>query len=97
MITNRQRIYLRKLAQTLPTKFQLGKEALHPDWLKMVDLALTKQELIKLHVLKSTQEEASSLIPKIIKSLKADLVQTIGHRVVIYRPHPTQPRIVLPT
>jgi RNA-binding protein len=97
MITNRQRIYLRKLAQTFPTKFQLGQEALHPDWLKMVDLALTKQELIKLHVLKSTQEEASSLIPKIIKSLKADLVQTIGHRVVIYRPHPTQPRIVLPT
>jgi RNA-binding protein YhbY len=47
--------------------------------------------------LKSTQADAATLIPKIIKSLKADLVQTIGHRVVIYRPHPTEPRIVLPT
>jgi RNA-binding protein len=97
MITTRQRLYLRKLAQTLPTKFQLGKEALHPDWLKMVDLALGKLELIKLHVLKSTQADADTLIPKLVKSLKAELVQTIGHRVVIYRAHPTEPKIVLPT
>ena len=97
MITTRQRLYLRKLAQTLLTKFQLGKEALHPDWLKMVDLALGKQELIKLHVLKSTQDNADTLIPKIVKSLKAELVKTIGHRVVIYRAHPTEPKIVLPT
>jgi RNA-binding protein len=96
MINTRQRLYLRKLAQTLPTKFQLGKEALHPDWLKMVDLALGKQELIKLHVLKSTQADAATLIPKMVRSLKAELVQTIGHRVVIYRAHLTEPKIVLP-
>jgi RNA-binding protein len=62
----------------------------------MLDLALTKQELIKVHVLKSIQASAPDFLPTLIKRLKADLVQSIGHRVILYRPNPTQPRIQFP-
>jgi RNA-binding protein len=96
MINDRQRAYLRKLAQTLTTKYQVGKEAVHPELIKLLDLALTKHELIKLHVLKSTLEKANSIIPELAKTLNADVVQTIGHRVVLFRSNPDQPRIQLP-
>ncbi len=97
MITTKQKLYLRKLGQTLPTKFQIGKEASHPDWIKMVDLALEKQELIKLHVLKAAQEDADQLLASITSTLKAELVQVIGHRAILYRRNPAKPRIILPT
>ena len=113
MINTRQRLYLRKLAQTLPTKFQLGKEALVPDWISAKIYAELEYRIPKFNQSKfengftpsaiislfgsTNQEEAETLIPKMVKSLKADLVQTIGHRVVIYRAHPTEPKIVLPT
>jgi RNA-binding protein len=96
MMTDRQRTYLRKLAQTLPTKYQLGKEAVHPDLVKLLDLALTKNELIKIHLLKSTREGAEDFLPNLAKSLQAEIVQTIGHRVVLFRQNPKQPRIQLP-
>lgn len=96
MITTHQRLYLRKLGQTLPTKYQVGKGAVHEDLITLLDLALTKQELIKVHLLKSIQAEAPDFLPSLVKRLKADLVQTIGHRVILYRPHPTLPRIQLP-
>ena len=96
MITPSQRLYLRKLGQTLPTKFQVGKAAVHQDLVTMLDLALTKQELIKIHVLKSMQASAPDFLPSLIKRLKADLVQSIGHRVILYRPNPKQPRIQFP-
>lgn len=96
MIHDRQRAYLRKLAQTLPTKYQIGKEAVHPELITLLDLALTKQELIKVHVLKAAQPEAKSLIHALATSLKAELVQIIGHRVILFRQNLKNPRIQLP-
>jgi RNA-binding protein len=97
MITTKQKLYLRKLGQTLPTKFQIGKEANHPDWIHMVDLALDKQELIKLHILKAAQEDTDKLLATITLKLHAELVQVIGHRAILYRRNPSKPRIILPT
>lgn len=95
-MTNKQRSFLRKMAQTLPTKYQVGKDAVHPELIRLLDLALTKQELIKIHVLKSSLEEAEQYLPALVKTLKAELVQTIGHRVILYRANPKNPRIQLP-
>jgi RNA-binding protein len=96
MINDRQRAYLRKLAQTLPTKYQVGKGALHADLITLLDLALTKQELIKIHVLKTAKLEGNATIESLAKTLKAEVVQTIGHRVILFRRNPSQPRIQLP-
>ncbi|MEY3609616.1 MAG: hypothetical protein RLZZ264_137 [Bacillota bacterium] len=96
-MTSKQRLYLRKLGQTLPTKYQVGKDAVHPELIQLLDLALTKNELIKVHLLKSSQTDADNFLPTLVKTLKAELVQTIGHRVIIYRPNPKNPRIQLPT
>lgn len=95
-MTNKQRLFLRKMAQTLPTKYQVGKDAIHPELIQMLDLALTKQELIKIHVLKSSLEGTEQFLPTLVKTLKAELVQTIGHRVILYRANPKNPRIQLP-
>ncbi len=95
-MTTKQRLYLRKLGQTLATKYQVGKDAVHPELIQLLDLALTKHELIKLHVLKSSQEDAINFLPNLVKTLKAELVQRIGHRVILFRPNPKNPRIQLP-
>ena len=96
-MTTKQKLYLRKLAQTLPTKYQVGKEVVHPELVQLLDLALTKQELIKIHVLKSAIENTDQFLPALVKTLKAELIQTIGHRVILYRANPKNPRIQLPT
>jgi RNA-binding protein len=96
MISDQQRKYLRRLGQTLPTKFQLGKDKVHPDFIKLIDQALTRHELIKIHFLKSMQDEKDSILPKLLEQLKADLIQTIGHRVILFRRNPLMPRIILP-
>jgi len=85
MINKKQKQYLKKLAQTLPSKFQVGKGALTEEVLFMLEKAIFKQELIKIHLLTSVHAEQDTLIEQLVTALKCDLVQVIGHRVTLYR------------
>ena len=58
MITSKQRAYLRSLANPIPTIMQIGKGGLTENLLKTVSDALEARELIKLHVLENSGEDA---------------------------------------
>jgi RNA-binding protein len=85
MINKKQKQYLKKLAQTLPSKFQVGKGALTEEVISMLEKALYKQELIKIHLLTSVHAEQDTLIASLVDALRCELVQVIGHRVTLFR------------
>jgi RNA-binding protein len=85
MINKKQKQYLKKLAQTLHSKFQVGKGALTEEVISMLEKAIYKQELIKIHLLTSVHAEQDTLIASLVDALRCELVQVIGHRVTLYR------------
>lgn len=86
MFTSKQRAYLRSLASTQDTIFQIGKGGISPETEKQVGNALEARELIKLRVLDNAEygpREAGELLAKATDS---DLVTVIGTKFVLYRP-----------
>jgi RNA-binding protein len=55
MITSKQRSYLRGLANTIEPIFQVGKNGIEDSFLKQVEDALKKREIIKLKVLNTVE------------------------------------------
>ena len=95
MLNSRQRAQLRGMANRLETIFQVGKGGVSDNLIKQVDEALTVRELIKLRTLETSPEGAREAAERIAEAVKADVVQVIGSRFVLYRPCPEEPQIVL--
>ena len=53
-LTSKQRAHLRGLAQNLEVVAQFGKKELSPEQITMIDLLLTKRELIKCAALETS-------------------------------------------
>ena len=92
MLNSKQRSNLRSIASTLEPVFQLGKVSVGEDdgifsetFLKAVDEALEARELIKITVLNNSEEEAKWVAGDLAEALNAEVVCTIGHKVVLYR------------
>lgn len=97
MITKSQRLFLRTKAQTLKSKFQIGKHQLTAESIDNLSRGLDGAELIKVTLLKAAQPEQDSLILDIASKLKADIVQVIGHQLVLYRANPKSRKIAFPS
>ena len=97
MITSKQRAYLRSLANPIPTIMQIGKGGLTENLLKTVSDALEARELIKLHVLENSGEDAYDLLQELAAQLGAEPVAVVGRKIVLYRASEKKPTIVLPT
>ncbi len=88
MLNSKQKIFLRKYAQKNEIlKFQIGKETLDNNVLRMLNNAITKHELIKVSFLKTSliNNEIEALILDISSSLNCDVVQIIGRTALFYR------------
>ena len=82
---NMQRSKLRSIAQTIEPIGQIGKGGVSENMLKGLSDALDARELIKLTVLKNSDDEARFLADDIAAELNAEVVCTIGHKIVLYR------------
>ena len=85
MITSKQRAYLRAKANGLSPVFQIGKEGVTENVLKQLALVLEKRELIKITVLNNSEDDAKGISEELAKKLRAEIVCTIGHKIVLYR------------
>jgi RNA-binding protein len=95
-LTARQRAHLKGLAHHLKPVVHLGKDGLTDNVVKQIDAALEAHELIKVKVVEGSpldRHEASDAVPE---KVSAFLVQNIGKVLVLYRPHPDNPKIALP-
>lgn len=85
MLTNKEKKYLRKLANPLSSIFQVGKEGVSANQIKGINDYLEAHELVKIAVLKNCDSEPMEVALDIISATKGELVQIIGKIIIIYR------------
>lgn len=84
-MTTKQRSKLRSLAQTIEPIGQIGKGGISDNMVAGLSSALEARELIKVTVLKNAEDEAKYLADDLAAELNAEVVCTIGHKIILYR------------
>lgn len=85
MFTSKQRSVLRSMAQTIEPVGQIGKGGLSENMIKTFSQALEARELIKITLLNNSDEDLKELAVELANKLSAEVVCTIGHKIVLYR------------
>lgn len=93
MLTSKQRAALRAIATGLDTILRIGKGGVTETVLRQADAALTARELIKLSVLENAPVSIREAADEIAERVRADVVQVIGSKAVLYRRNPKEPKI----
>lgn len=96
MLTGKQRSYLRGIANSIPSIFQVGKGGINDNMIKQFDEALIARELVKGTVLKNSDIDAKEACEQLSSELGAEIVQIIGNKFVLYRESPENKIIMLP-
>ena len=84
MLTTKQKVYLRSLAQSIKPVAQIGKEGLSDNLMETVLNYLKKHELIKISILQNsyvTKEEAIEFF----NQEEIEFVQSIGRQIILYK------------
>jgi len=92
MITPKERAELRGVAQKLDAIIQIGKDGITPEVINTVDQALFARELIKLSVLENCPNSAREVADILAGRCRADVVQVIGRKVVLYKKNTSKKR-----
>lgn len=96
MLSNKQRKYLRSLANNLKPMIQMGKDGNKEAFIRQLDLMLEDHELVKVNVLETSPMSAHEAANYFVERLEAEYVQDIGRKFVLYREAKEDPEIVLP-
>lgn len=95
-MTGKQRAYLRGLANSIDAKYQIGKDGVDEGTIRMIDLALEANELIKIKVLENALLDTRQTCDEICEKTGATPVQCIGRKFVIYRESENNKSIEIP-
>jgi len=90
-LTPAQLSFLRSRAHPLEPTVQLGKAGVSEGFLRVLEDALKRNELIKLRLGRRVEVDLKEVAAKV----KSHLVHKVGRIVVLYRPF-AEPQIVLP-
>lgn len=93
MLTSKQRAYLRGIASTYETIFQVGKGGVSEAMCKDIGEALRKRELIKLRVLENSGWTAREAAEAIAEQTGSEVLQVIGSKFVLFKRNPKEPVI----
>ncbi len=79
-MTSKQRAYLKGLAMSLDSVFQIGKASLTPEVTEAVRETFHTRELVKLAVLKNCMDDPRQLAEMLAERTGAQVVQVIGKK-----------------
>lgn len=96
MITTKQRAYLRSLANKIDSIFQIGKGGIEAPFIKQVEDALEKRELVKITVLENSGMDPRDAHDQLIEAIGCEGVQVIGSKIVLYKESKNNKKIELP-
>jgi RNA-binding protein len=85
MLSSRQRAQLRGMANAIDTIVQIGKGGITENVITQVNDALAARELIKGRVLEASMMTAREAADELSRLCRAESVQTIGSRFVLYK------------
>ena len=94
-ITSKQRAQLRGLASTQETILQIGKGGITDAVVESCAGALRTRELIKGRVLENSMLTAREACDELSARCKAEQVQVIGSKFVLYKRNELNPKIEL--
>jgi len=95
-LTGKQRRHLRALGHHLEPLVQIGKGGLTEGISAAVNVALEQHELVKVRLGTECPEERDDVAGALSTSLHAEVAQTQGRTILLYRRHPKEPKIDLP-
>lgn len=94
-LTSKQRAQLRGLAAAEDTIVQVGKGGVTESVVASVSAALKARELVKGRVLENSMLTAREACDELAAACRAEQVQVIGTKFVLYKRNEKEPRIVL--
>lgn len=94
-ISSKQRSQLRGLAAAEDTIIQVGKGGITENVVASVNAALKARELVKGRVLENSMLTAREACDALAEACKAEQVQVIGTKFVLYKKNEKEPKIVL--
>ena len=92
MLTGTQRKSLRGLAHRLEPVVLVGQAGVTEAVVRAVGEALLTHELIKVRL--HDPEDKRAAAQEIAEGTGAALCGLVGHTVILYRPHPSRPKII---
>lgn len=95
MLSGKQKRYLRSLAQTMNATFRVGKEGVSENMILGIRQGLEANEIVKIKVLDNCMDDLNQIALDLSAGTKSDVVQIIGHTIILYRPSKKQ-KIHLP-
>ena len=96
MLTGKQKRFLRSTAHHLTPIFQVGKGGVNDNMISQISDALEARELLKVSILQNCDVDKNTVAEELVRGTKAELVQLIGHTVVLYKESKENKQIVLP-
>jgi RNA-binding protein len=98
-LAGRQKKYLRGLAHNLKPAVLVGRKGATVSLFQSIDTALMAHELIKIRFIEHKERTLKDpIVAEIINRTGSEIVGTVGHTAILYRPHPDpdKRKIVLP-
>ena len=95
-MTSKQRAYLKGLASTLDSLFQIGKSSVTPEITAAIEEAFNNRELIKITILKNCLDDPRGIAQMLSERTHSQVVQVIGRKIVLYRENKENKKIILP-
>ena len=84
MIDKKTRMQLRSIASTIKSTVWIGKDGVTPNLLKQLEEELFNHELVKITVQESITLTEDEIVELAVK-LGAEVVTTIGRKIVLYK------------
>ena len=94
-LTGKQRAYLRSLCNTLQPVLYIGKDGVTENVIASAAEALRARELIKGRVLEASLLTAREACDALCEACRAEGVQVIGNKFVLYKRNEKEPKIEL--
>lgn len=96
MLTGKQKRFLRAKAHHEKPIFQVGKNGVTENMIAQIVDALEKRELLKINILQNCLEDKQTVAESLASSTEAQVVQIIGHHIVLYKESTENKQIQLP-
>ena len=94
-LSSKQRAYLRSLSNDLDVIVHIGKDGIGDNLVKQANDALEARELIKCRVLENSMLTAREACDQLAATCRAEPVQVIGSKFVLYKRNEQKPKIEL--
>ncbi len=88
VLTSRQKKFLKGLGHSLSPVVSIGKDGLGDKLVKATNLELSRHELIKIKVGKSSPASKQETAELLINGSGSSLVQIIGNTILLYKNNP---------